>query len=300
MVDIRTSSARVRAGNLAKQQFGRVSRAQLARLELDDALLARWIAGGYLHRVLPRVFAVGHEAPCVEADLFAAVLYAGPGAMLSHLSAACWLGLIDHPGRVIQVTTARRCRSQPGIQVFDRRRRDRALWRGMPVTTVEETVLGLAAEAKPTLVRKALGRLDFRQRFNPDALSSACGRGRRGSAVLKQALTDYDPRFGYTNGPLEDDFIAFCERYDVLRPEAVNVRVHGILVDAYYPAHDLVVELDGEANHSTPAQIRRDRASELTLRGHGLDVIRYDWDQVHRQPGLVRADLSIQLETRVH
>jgi hypothetical protein len=30
---------------------------------------------------------VGHRAPSVEADLWAAVLYAGPGAMLSHATA---------------------------------------------------------------------------------------------------------------------------------------------------------------------------------------------------------------------
>ena len=37
----------------------------------------------------------GTARPSVEADLTAAVLYAGPGAMLSHSTALWWRGLID-------------------------------------------------------------------------------------------------------------------------------------------------------------------------------------------------------------
>jgi len=50
----------------------------------DDRALER---GRYLHPELLRVYAVGHRAPSVEADVTAAVLYAGPGAMLSHAAA---------------------------------------------------------------------------------------------------------------------------------------------------------------------------------------------------------------------
>jgi very-short-patch-repair endonuclease len=78
----------------------------------------------------------------------------------------------------------------------------------------------------------------------------------------------------------------------------VNVRLHGILVDAYWPEQGVVVELDGKDNHSSPAQIRRDRANELTLRAHGLIVLRYDWDLVHTHPQAVRDDLMVTLAGR--
>ncbi len=80
---------------LARNQFGRVSRAQLRELGIADGTISPWLAGGYLHRVLPRVYAVGHQAPAIEADLAAALLYAGPKAALSHASAAWWLGLVS-------------------------------------------------------------------------------------------------------------------------------------------------------------------------------------------------------------
>jgi hypothetical protein len=56
---------------------------------------AKWIKRGYLNPKLPGVYAVGHGAPGIEGDLAAALLYAGPGAMLSHGTAAWWFGPID-------------------------------------------------------------------------------------------------------------------------------------------------------------------------------------------------------------
>lgn len=58
----------------------------------------------------------------------------------------------------------------------------------------------------------------------------------------------------------------------------------------------MVVELDGGDNHSSRAQIRRDRANELTLRGHGLVVLRYDWDLIHGEPRVVYDDLMASLK----
>jgi very-short-patch-repair endonuclease len=49
------------------------------------------------------------------------------------------------------------------------------------------------------------------------------------------------------------------------------------MVDAYFPDQGLVVELDGDANHRTGAQRRRDRRNEMILRGLGLEVLHYDW-----------------------
>jgi hypothetical protein len=77
----------------------------------------------------------------------------------------------------------------------------------------------------------------------------------------------------------------------------VQLRLHGIMVDAYSPEHGLVVELDGYANHSSPAQLHRDRERELTLRGHGVRVVRYDWALMHRQPESLHADLMRHLGT---
>jgi hypothetical protein len=49
-----------------------------------------------LHRIYPGVYAVGHKALSTEGRLLAAILYAGPGAALSHASAAHRWELISY------------------------------------------------------------------------------------------------------------------------------------------------------------------------------------------------------------
>jgi hypothetical protein len=134
---------------------------------------------------------VGDAAHSREADLWAAVLYAGPGAALSHLTAAHWRGLVAFPGPVIHVSTPRSCVSPPGLLVRGRRPSDtRPIVGGLPVTPLAETLLGLAASSPDLiLVRKALARIEYAHGWlDVAALRDACGRGRPGSARLNRAL----------------------------------------------------------------------------------------------------------------
>jgi hypothetical protein len=114
-------NAKVRVARLASRQCGRVSWAQLERLGIGKATIAKWVRDGYLQRVLPGVYAVGHRSPAIEGDLAAALLYAGPGAVLSHETALWWLALIDTQPHTIHVSTPRRRRSLVGLHVHDRR-----------------------------------------------------------------------------------------------------------------------------------------------------------------------------------
>ena len=266
---------------LAERQAGRIAAFQLRHLGVGATTTARWTRAGYLHQVLPRVYGVGHVAPNREADLWAAVLYAGPDGTLSHLTAAHWRDLADFPGRVIHVSTPRACAGLPGVAVHGRRAHlRRELVDGMPVTTVAQTVLDVAASTSDlVLVRKLLAEIEYRTgTLDVDRLRVVCGRGRRGSVRLSQALDVYDPRLAHANGRLELGFYVFCERRQrkgIPLPE-LNVTIDGVRVDAYFRAHGLVVELDGDDNHRTPAQRRRDRRNELILRAHGIEVVRYD------------------------
>jgi hypothetical protein len=292
-VDVRTDRERLR--RVAERQAGNVSRGQLLALGLARGAIESGLRIGRFVEVLPRVYRLGHRAPSRQGDLWASVLYAGPGAMLSHATAAQWRGLIDYPPKLIEVSTPRKIDSQPGVRVYGRRRLDRSLSNGIPVTSIPQTALDLAAVADFKLVRKALARLDYHHQLDLAALDAICGHGKPGSAALRRALAIHQPRLARTNSPLEDDFLVWCEQWKVPLPR-VNVRVHRVLVDAYWPEHGVVVELDGADNHSSPAQRRRDRANELTLRSHGLVVLRYDWDLVHGQPRIVYDDLMAALK----
>jgi hypothetical protein len=284
---------------LVRRQHGRITWAQLKALGAADATISQWRTQGRLIRVLPRVYAVGPDVATFEARLWGAVLYAGPDAALSHRSAAHWRELIKHRPDVIEISTPRlKVHSIPGaVRVYSGREVVRASYKGIPVTTVPQSLVDLG-RVEPELVPRALSTLDFRRQLDVRELLAACGSGRLGSAALQAALKTHQPALAYTNGELEERFLGWCEQWEVPLPR-FNARLHGLVVDAYWPARALVVELDGYANHSSPAQLRRDRERELTLRGHGLRVVRYDWELLHREPAMVHADLMSQLNAGV-
>lgn len=287
---MRRQGAKVRVGEIADRQWGRVKWAQIKALGVDRRVASDWQSTGYISRVLPGVYAVGHRAPSTESDLAAALLYAGPGAALSHASAAWWLGLADEQPRSIHVSTPRRCRSQPGVIVHERRSYERIRHRELPLTTVAQTLVDFAAEASLRGVRLALARADYQGRLDLTAIEAAAGRGRPGSARLRQALERHQPAIARTKSQLEVLFVELCERAGFPAPET-NQRLAGWEVDALFRTQGIAVELDGYDNHRSRAQVRRDRRKELDLRAVGLTPVRYTEEQVERHRGAVEADL---------
>jgi hypothetical protein len=291
---------RVRVGTLAGRQFGRVTWAQLRSLGAAPATIRRWVRSGYLTPVLPRVYAVGHVASDERARLFSLILFAGPEAALSHATGAHWRGWLRYPGTATQISTPRQIRTRvPGAIFHGCRDVQRELVYGIPCTTVTQTLLDLAASEPPQLVTRSLAQLDYERKLNADAIRAACGRGRPGSVALRDALETYIPALALTRSELEDEFLRLCARHGIPAPE-VNASVHGIEVDAHWPAAGLVVELDGAANHASAAQRNRDQGRALELRAHGVDVVRYTHHQVLRESGAVAADLRRELARRSH
>ena len=127
-----------------------MSWAQLRHLDVPQSTIHEWAARSYLTRVLPKVYAIGHTAPSREADLWAAVLYAGPGAMLSHATAARWRGLIDYAPRIDRGQHTAQGPVAPGRAVYARRHGlERPIHAGIPVTPVPQMMLDLARDLRP-------------------------------------------------------------------------------------------------------------------------------------------------------
>jgi len=283
---------------LAGRQFGRITWAQLRQLGVPRATVTRWISSGYLLRVVSRVYAVGHSSSSQEASLFEAVLFAGPGACLSHGTAAWWRELLSWPVKSTHISTPREIKtSEPGLKIHCRRELERETVNGLPVTTVTQTMLDLAASESLKLVRHALAQLDYTGRLDLAELHNACGHGRRGSATLAGTLRVHLPELARTRSELEVQFVLLCERYEIPMP-LMNRTIHGVEADAWWPDFNLVVELDGDANHRTPAQRNKDLHKELTLRDHGVTVLRYDYHLAMRTPSKVRDDLLSQMRER--
>jgi hypothetical protein len=292
--------AKVRVADLAAGQFGRITHRQLQRLGVTDSTARDWRRAGYLHPRLPGVHAVGHPGRTVAAELFEAVLYAGPGAMLSHTTAAWWQGLIEHPSPLTHVSTPRRRAAPRGIVIHGRRRLIRAAHNGIPVTTPQQTVFDLATYCvdDPVLARVALAQLDFAGDYEPATVLALCQRGVAGSERVRAAVAAFDPRFAATRSRFERDWIVYCESTDTPKPDAINVVIHGVRSDNVYFAERLIVELDGVGNHHTPAQVHRDRRNDRIMREHRWLVHRYSWADVEKDPIGVHADVVASLIER--
>ncbi len=90
--------------NLARHQSGVVSRSQALRAGLSAGMIKFRVSSGRWQQIYPGVYATFTGAPGRGAQLWAAVLWAGPGAMLSHETAAELQRLADKPAETIHVT----------------------------------------------------------------------------------------------------------------------------------------------------------------------------------------------------
>jgi hypothetical protein len=294
------AKAKVRVGVVAGRQFGRVSGAQLRLLGVDRRMAFGWSRAGHLFPELPGVYAVGHPGRTEESALFAAVLYAGPGAALCGLTAALHRGLVKWlTASAIEVSTPRRCRSltandpenglRRAIAVRDRRPLARAAYHGIPTVPIPQILLGLAATGDVELTRFALSQLDFMRVLNVKALQNVCGRGIPGSAILREAIGNPQPLYTRARSKFEIRLVQVCEETGIPLPE-LNVKIGRITPDALWREWMVVVGCDGEGNHGTWRQRKRDLRDDLTLRSLGFLPIRYTYDQLD-DPWAIHADL---------
>lgn len=269
----------------AGRQHGIVDSSELRALGLDRFAVARRVKAGWLVPLYRGVYSAGHAALSVKGRYLAAVRACGPGAALSHRSAAALWGLRPASGP-IEVTARRGHRPVRGLRVYRSRllcAEDVEVREEIPVTSVARTLLDLAAVVAPDHLARALDRAERLRLFDlrkiDEALAGA--RGRRGAAALRRAVASWRPR--HTRSQLEDRFADLIEA-SALPGAHLNALVAGERgtheVDAFWPEHRLAVQLDGFEFHRTRRDHERDAESDLDLELAGLTVLRLTWDDV--------------------
>ena len=78
----------------------------------------------------------------------------------------------------------------------------------------------------------------------------------------------------------------------------MNTKLHGYEVDAHWPEHRLVVELDSWRHHGTRAAFERDKERDAELHAHGIETLRFTYRQVTKRHGWVASRLSPSLAPR--
>jgi Transcriptional regulator, AbiEi antitoxin/Protein of unknown function (DUF559) len=278
---------------LARRQWGVVSLAQVEALGLGPRGVQHRAESGRLRRIHRGVYAIGGAALPREGRHLAAVLACGPGAVLSHVSAAVHWGLLAYDAPRPQVTAPASRGGAPGIRLHRSRSldaRDTTTHGGIRVTTVARTLLDVAAVAPVNHLEHALGQALRNQLYDQLAVDDVLHRhrGRPGTRALRTATGD-DPAF--TRSEMERRFRALCRRAGLPRPLS-NVVVadadnHPHEVDFFFPAHRLVVETDGWRDHGTRVAFERDRAKDAALVAAGYVVLRFTKRQIAEDPDTV-------------
>jgi very-short-patch-repair endonuclease len=249
-----------------------ITTAQLLQAGLSHSGVSKRVKARRLHSLYRGVYAVGHDRLSQEAKWLAAVLAAGPKAVLSHAAAARHWQIWRRRPETIDVLVPGQRRARKGVTVHRARGldpRDVTTHRGIPITTVPRTLVDLSAQLTPHQLANVIHEAAFRDRFDERATREAIARARgRDLANLHAALQAHASGSAGTRSELEDRFLAQIET----QPR-VNTHVEGVEVDFYWPDQNLVVEIDGPG-HERPRTRAEDARRDARLKSAGIEVVR--------------------------
>lgn len=270
---------------LAGAQHGVVTRSQLLGIGLTSDGVKHRARAGRLRRIHQGVYLVGPlETPLSK--LMAGVLACGPGAVLSHRSAAVLLRILRRAddSAPVDVTSCRRHRGpRPGLRIHRTSRLEAeeiAEVQGVPVTSPARTILDLAGSVSARELERAVARAVRQGMVDGEDLRPLVARhsGRRGISRLR-ALVATDAGAAFTRSEAEERFLALVRKARLPEPRA-NVLVRGFEVDFVWHAQRLVVEVDGFAFHASKRRFESDRLRDAELSAAGYRVIRVTWRQI--------------------
>lgn len=273
------------------EQAGVISRRQALAAGVSPSAIASKLAQGLWQRIHPGVYYTFTGEVTREARLWAAVLYAGPGALLSHESAAEVLGLTSRRSLVIQVTVpaSRRVKAPQGVAVhyssFDYPR-----WRPLrgvpPSTFYADTIIDLAAAAENLDDVVAWVSRGITGNFAREAELKAAARARSRFRWRDRIDEVVEQVAGGSHFPLEFRYDRDVERAHGLPAATRQARftkpdgTTGFR-DRYYEGYGLIVELDGREFHPEEQRaLDRDRDNEAAATTGA--TLRYGWADVTR------------------
>jgi very-short-patch-repair endonuclease len=282
----KAASRQMDLAEIAARQHGVVTVSQLEAIGWTRSAISKRAGRGGLHRMHQGVYAVGHASLSQEERWMAAVLACGPGAVLSHMSAAALWNLLRPEGGPIDVSLPsnsgrarrtgiriHRCPSlaappsltDSGSEILLTTVRNR-----IPVTAVARTIRDLEATAPPHLVRRAIRQAQL-----------------AGIQVHKRAAV----RTRRTRSDLELAFLDLCDSHGLPQPE-VNVGVGRWTVDFLWRPQRLAVETDFYDYHRGSISFEDDHQRDMDLRRLGYAVHRYTGAQLRSYPAEIAAELG--------
>ena len=274
--------------SLASRAHGVVTRTELLDAGVTRRQIAHRLRTGSLIAVFRGVYRVGHRAPSLEARYMAAVKAAGNEGVLSGLAAAHLLGLIKGTAPPPEVS-ARTARKIKGVRTRRRHldRRDTTVWRGIPTTTLQRTLIDLSSVLSLNALAAAFHEASVRNRLKPEQVEARVTERLAGAEKLRRVLR------GDAHATLSELERIFRKllRGDGLDLPETNRPAGGRYVDCRWPQHKLTVELDSYRYHNTRHAWERDRRREREAYARGDQFRRYTYGDVTERAESVLTEL---------
>lgn len=274
------------AFKIAADQWGHISRRQALECGLTPRQIQQRTTRGGWKTVHPGVYRLPDAPVSWKGRVQAALLWAGPDALLCGRTAAYLLGLegIEQPHDIDILTTA--STPVPGVRIHRRRagttRRRNA--GGFPACEVEQILIQVAAELPARRVGMALdsalrGRLTTVERVKQ--VVSMPGNGRNGVASLRRLVAARDANDEKIRSAFEAKMLQILRRMKGLKftvDHPVVVDGERFDLDFFVPSGPLGIECHSFWWHVTKQNddVRRERK----IRSAGIDLIYFTWDDV--------------------
>ncbi len=285
---------------MAAAVHGVIEGKSLRAVGLTKSDIAYRVRTGRVYRRYPDVFAVGRPDLPLFGEFLAAVLACGPRAVLSHRSAARLWGIGNGGTYRIDVTAPRSVRPKRGIRLhrpLSLGALDTTTLEGIPVTSVAQTLLDLAAPAYRMNVGRLLHEATVQQVLDMRAVWAVLARSPRapGAPRLDRAAREEQP---FSRSGLEIASWAVFREFGVPLPRGNRWVWDGeklVEVDFVWFGERVIVEVDGGRYHSTRWRRRQDAAKTTALRAQGWSVLRFADVEVAGAPAQMAATILTSL-----
>ena len=174
---------------------------------------------------------------------------------------------------------------------------------GIPTTSVEQTLMGLAATVHPSIVEMAVDRALYKQLTTIAQLEQFVSRkgrrGRNGIGVLRELVRGLDPLAGVPESAMETKLKQLIRRNNLPMPEFQYEIWHEgrfvARVDAAYPEHRIAIEYDSYEHHTGKQAIDRDAERRSRLQRIRWETITFTAAALRRNGGEALETLRTRL-----
>jgi hypothetical protein len=290
---------------ILERQLDMISRQQALAAGLTrHALAHRLRPGGSWRGLLPGVYMAATGAPTTLQQEMAALLYAGPGSVITGSAALRCHHIRTELTEIVDVLVpaARQRRDTGFVKLRRTTRMPGRIWEAgpvryvMPARAVADTVRSLTSLRD---VRAVVADAVQRDKCTIKTLTTELSTGpNAGSALFREALADVAEGVrSAAEGDLKDLLTTSGLPMPLFNPSLYDDT--GAFIarpDAWWPELGIAVEVDSREWHLSPEDHAKTLARGRRMAQHQIIVLRFTPKQIRSQPAEVIKDIKAALE----